>query len=200
LAESNLHWFALQTKTQYERIAAEALRGKGYEEFVPLFRRRALFSGRIREVDEPMFPGYVFSRFDAEYRLPILTTPYVRSVVGIGKAPLPVEDHEIESLQSVMRSGLPARPWPFLKVGQWVRIGQGSLDGVEGLLLEVRDHYRIVVSIGLLQRSVAVEIDEAWLKPVPRPVAASWAAHAARAPRLTGPRSLAGSFSAGRAK
>jgi transcription antitermination factor NusG len=89
----------LQTKTQYERIAAEALRGKGYDEFVPLFRRRAVLSGRIREVEEPLFPGYVFSRFDAEYRLPVLTTPHVRSVVGIGKAPLPVEDHEEEIQQ-----------------------------------------------------------------------------------------------------
>lgn len=167
---SNSQWFALQTKTQYERVVGRALRAKGYEEFLPLFKRRTPYGGTIREIEEPLFPGYVFCRFDALYRLSVLQTPYVHSVVGF-KDPVPVADQEIEALQMAATSGCPMRPWPFLEVGQRVRIEHGSMQGVEGLLLEIRDRYRIVVSVSLLQRSVAVEIDEAWLSvagPAPR--------------------------------
>jgi transcription antitermination factor NusG len=147
-------------------VVAQAIAEKGYPEFLPLFRRRKRVGGQIREVEEPMFPGYVFGRFDVNRRLPILVTPGVRAIVGSGKVPIPVEDGEIEALQVVGQSGLEARPWPFLEVGQWVRIDHGAMQDLEGILVATRKQHRLVVSVTLLERSVAVEIDEAWVTPI----------------------------------
>lgn len=159
-------WYAIQTRTQYERIVSRALEDKGYEQFLPMFRRRRRLRGEIREVEEPLFPGYVFGRFDVNRRLPILVTPYVNKIVGVGKVPLPVEDREIEALQSIGQSGRSAGPWPYLKAGQWVRINGGAMQDLEGILVEVRKKHRLVVSVTLLERSVAVDIDDAWVTPI----------------------------------
>ena len=160
-------WYAIQTRTQHERVVAQALADKGYEQFVPLFRRRRRLGAEIREIDEPLFPGYVFGKFDVLRRLPILVTPGVRKIVGCGKTPLPVEDEEIAALQAVVETGLPAQPWPLLKVGQWVRINYGAMQDLEGILVAVKKKHRFIVSVSLLERSVAVEIDDAWVTPVP---------------------------------
>lgn len=171
--EQATQWFAVQTKTSREKFVAEILRGKGYEEFVPLYRSRRKWSDRIKELELPLFPGYVFCKFDAGRRLPILTTPGVLLVVGNGRAPVPVEDAEIDALRAVVRSRLQAQPWPYLQVGQRVRIEGSPLAGMEGILLELKNSCRIVVSVNLLQRSVAVEVDHNWVRPIgPAPGAA----------------------------
>jgi transcription antitermination factor NusG len=159
-------WYALHVRSQHEKIVASALRGKGFEEFLPLYQRKHRWSDRIKVIERPLFPGYVFCRFDLQKRLPILVTPGVLLIVGVGKTPLPVIDSEISALQSIVNSGFQAEPWPFLQVGQRVRIECGSLEGVEGILLAVKKPHRLVVSVGLLQRSVAVEIDEHWATPI----------------------------------
>jgi len=159
-------WFALRVKPRYERTTALALRGKGLEEFLPQHRVRRRWSDRVKEIEEPFFPGYVFCRFNPENRLPVLTTVGVVSVVGIGKIPAPVEDHEISALQSVVTSGFRTQTWPFLRVGQTVRIEAGPLTGIEGMLVAVKNSSRLVVSVTLLQRSVAVEIDHLWAYPI----------------------------------
>jgi transcription antitermination factor NusG len=163
---NGLHWYAVYTRVQHEKIVAQALAVKGYEEFLPLCRCRRRWSDRIKDLELPLFPGYVFCRFDAEQRLPILVTPGVHHIVGIGKIPLPVEEAEIAAIQSIVRTGLPTEPWPFLQVRQRVRIDSGPL---EGLLLAVKKPYRLVVSVTLLQRSVAVEIDSVWVTPLALP-------------------------------
>ena len=167
MTDDHARWYALETKTQYERSVARGLAGKGFEEFVPLFEVRRPYGAAIRVVEEPMFPGYVFCRFELAARLPVLRTPFVRSIVGIGGRPIPIRDGEVEALQTVVRSGAPVEPWPYLKVGDWVRIVCGSMEGVEGILLERRKQHRLVVSITLLERSVAVDLDEAWIAPIP---------------------------------
>ena len=159
-------WFALQVRPKYERLVASALLFKGYESFLPLCRRRSRWSDRIKEIELPLFPGYMFCRFEVNKRLPILVTPGVQRIVGIGKAPHPVDDSEIAALQAIVISGLRAEPWPYIQIGQRVRIERGSLAGVEGILTGVRGPARLVVSVNLLQRSVAVEIDESWVWPV----------------------------------
>jgi transcription antitermination factor NusG len=159
-------WYALHVRSQHEKIVASALRGKGYEEFLPLYRRKNRWSDRMKVIERPLFPGYVFCRFDLQKRLPILVTPGVLLIVGVGKTPLPVDESEIAALQSIVKSGYQAEPWPFLQVGQRVRIECGSLEGVEGILLGLKKPQRLVVSITLLQRSVAVEIDEHWASPI----------------------------------
>ena len=163
----NHRWFALRTRSNFERMVASALRGKGYEEFLPLYWGLHRRAHSMREIELPLFPGYVFCRFDVNKRLPILVTPGVVLIVGIGRAPYPVEDSEIAALQSIVKSGLHAEPWPFLKLGQSLRIDRGALEGVEGILVGVKKPYRLVVSVTLLQRSVAVEIDFDCVTPIP---------------------------------
>jgi transcription antitermination factor NusG len=148
-------------------VASTILRGKGYEEFLPLYRSRRQWSDRIKELELPLFPGYLFCRFDVSDRLmPILTTPGVIGIVGAGKTPVPVEDDEIEAIRVILRSGLAAQPCPSLSVGSKVYIEGGPLAGVEGIITDTDKVYRLIVSVSLLQRSVAVEIDREWARPI----------------------------------
>ena len=120
----------------------------------------------MREVDAALFPGYVFCNFDAQKRLPVLITPGVISVVGQGRIPQPVEHREIEAIQTIVASGLRAEPWPYLEIGQKIRIEQDVLQGLEGILINFKGNQRIVVSVSLLRRSVALEIDRNCVTPV----------------------------------
>jgi len=163
----DLPWYAIQIQARLGSIASVTLRGKGYEEFLPLYRSRRRWSDRIKELDLPLFPGYLFCRFDVSDRLmPILTTPGVIGIIGAGKTPVSVDDEEIEAVRAILRSGLAARPWPFLRVGSKVYMEAGPLVGVEGIITNTDKVYRLIVSVRLLQRSVAVEIDRAWARPI----------------------------------
>jgi transcriptional antiterminator NusG len=157
-------WFALRVRTRHEAGVADFLEGKGYELFLPLYTCRKRWSDRIKNVKAPLFPGYLFCRFDPQNRLPILKTPGVIQIAGYNRTPAPVEESEIQAIQAVMASGLPNRPWPFLGVGDRVRVEAGPLRGHEGVLLEFRGGHRLVLSITLLHRSVAVEIDSAFVE------------------------------------
>jgi len=159
-------WFALRVKSRREKIVATVARNKGFEEFLPLYQCRRRWSDRFKSVALPLFPGYVFCRLNAEYRLPLLTIPGVVHFVGIGNIPVPIDDAEIASIQTAIHSKLWTEPWPFLEVGQRVRLAHGPLAGLEGLLVEVRKQHRLVVSVALLKRSVAVEIDRDWIEPL----------------------------------
>ncbi len=116
-------------------------------------------------MQSPLFPGYLFCRFNVCDRLPVLITPGVISVVGTGRVPIPVEESEIESIQRMVSSGLRVEPCPYLEVGQLVRIEDGALSGIEGVLTSFKGSQRIVVSISLLRRSVALEIDRSVVSP-----------------------------------
>lgn len=161
-----LSWFALNTRFRYEDYVAKQLTVKGYETLLPVYRSRRRWSDRIKNVELPLFPGYLFCRFDANDRLPILTTPGMIQVVGFGKTPVPVEDAEIVSIQRAINSDLAREPWPYLHIGEKVRVECGALQGVEGILLSVKGGHRLVLSVTLLQRSVAVEVNSAWVAPV----------------------------------
>jgi transcription antitermination factor NusG len=102
----------------------------------------------------------------ADRRLPLLTTPGVRKIVGTGGTPTAVPESEIDAVRAIVTSGLATRPWPFVEVGDRVRLRGGSLDGVEGILIATKTHHRLVVSVEILHRSVAVEIDQAWVEAV----------------------------------
>ena len=170
----NLAWYAIQIQTKLGSIASATLRGKGYEEFLPLYKSRRRWSDRIKQVDLPLFPGYLFCRFDVNDRLmPILTTPGVIGIIGAGKTPVPVAPEEIEGIRGILRSGLAAQPWPFLRIGSKVYIERGPLAGVEGIITNTDKVYRLIVSVSLLQRSVAVEIDREWARPIPDSVNSS---------------------------
>ena len=152
-------WYALQLRSRWESSTAALLSCKGYQTFLPTYKNATRGSSRSKEVQSPLFPGYLFCRFNVCDRLPVLITPGVISVVGTGRVPIPVEESEIESIQRMVSSGLRVEPCPYLEVGQLVRIEDGALSGIEGVLTSFKGSQRIVVSISLLRRSVALEID-----------------------------------------
>jgi len=165
MSENGTAWYALAVVPRKEKVTAQTLRLRGYEDFLPMYSMRRKWSDRIKTVEEPLFPGYVFCRFDPTVRLPILKIPTVMSVLGLGNSPQPIDENEIESLQTVCKAGIHAVPCPFLTTGAKVTINEGPLNGVEGILMEAKET-RLILSITLLQRSVAVEVDRAWIAPV----------------------------------
>jgi len=158
-------WYAVRVKSRFEFATWAALGEKGYETFLPSYRSRRAWSDRIKELEMPLFPGYVFCRFDAPDLYRVLNSPGVVNVVSAGSKPLPVDEQEVASIQMICKSGRGAQPWPFLQLGRHVRIESGPLAGTEGIVLEVKSGWRIVVSLTLLQRSVSAEIESAWIRP-----------------------------------
>ena len=182
----NPSWYVLRVRSRFENTVAAHLRGGGYEWFLPLYKCRRRWSDRHKEIELPLFPGYVFCQLNPLNRLPVLSIPGVVHLVGVGQVPLPVDEAEIVAIQTAIRSGLPRQPWPFLQIGHKVRVENGPLCGIEGILLRFGGRHRLMLSVVLLQRSVAVEVDESWVQPstperrnslTPLPVSASVAEH-----------------------
>jgi len=159
-------WYALQLRTRWESSTAITLSNKGYETFLPTYKTLKRAQGRSIKQQSPLFPGYLFCRFNVFDRLPVLITPGVISVVGNGRTPIPVENVELEAIRKMVSAGMRVEPCPYLEVGQLVRIEDGALSGVEGILTAFKGVQRIVVSISLLRRSVALEIERAAVSPV----------------------------------
>jgi len=156
-------WFAIQVRPRYEFLAACILRGKGFEEFLPSYKSKRKWSDRKKEIELPLFPGYIFCRFDAQVRAPIVTTP---GVIKIVDPHLPIPDSEIEAIQAVVASRVPASPCPYIKVGTRVDVIAGPLAGVSGILTCNKNQYRLILSVTLVQNSISVEVDYADVRPV----------------------------------
>lgn len=144
------------------------LRERGFEEFTPSYRAERQWSDRVKFIDQPLFPGYVFCRLNLNDRLPVLTVPGVVGLVGVGKQPVSIAEDEVERVRTMVRSGVSVSPWPFLREGDPVLIERGPLAGLEGILQRMKGKLRIVVSVSLLQRSVSAEIDTSWVRPLPK--------------------------------
>ncbi|HWE48838.1 MAG TPA: UpxY family transcription antiterminator [Bryobacteraceae bacterium] len=165
-ASQEYPWYALWVRSRHEKSVAEILCGKGFETFLPLHASRRRWSDRIQEVELPLIPGYVFCRFDANHRLPILTTPGLVQIVSAGKTPQAVDEGEMQSLITAVRAGVHLQLWPFLKCGQRVSIEEGPLRSLEGVLITTKGADQLILSISLLQRSVAVTVDRRWVRPM----------------------------------
>ncbi|HXJ40514.1 MAG TPA: UpxY family transcription antiterminator [Bryobacteraceae bacterium] len=163
---SKASWYALQVRSRKEGYVASQIQGQGYECLLPTYKSVRKWSDRVKEVEQPLFPGYLFCRFDFESRRPVITTPGVLQIVGYGRTAISVSDEEIQSLQLAVSSGIPKQPWPYLEVGQRVRVNYGTLSGLEGILVNVKGNHRVILSVTLLQRSVAMEVETSWLSVV----------------------------------
>jgi transcription antitermination factor NusG len=152
-------WFAVQTKPRHEKMVAQQLEYKGYQPFLPTYLVRHKWSDRIKVIEQPLFDGYCFCRIDRDSTARVITTPGTIRIVGLPGAPTPIDEAEIETLQQLVASRHVIEPWPYLDVGQRVRIESGGLAGIEGILQAYRNRFRVIVSVTLLQRSVAVEVD-----------------------------------------
>lgn len=165
-------WFALQVKPRYEKSAAVVLQSKGYEHLLPTYRPKP---GKVAgESERPLFPGYVFCRFDPQIRNPIVTTPGVIRIVGCGKTPTCLDDAEIDAIRAIDRAGMQAEPHPYIRAGEAVRVTEGPLRGVEGIVVGAGEASRLIVSVTLLQRSVAVQVDRGALEPVEGKISLSY--------------------------
>ena|SRR2546426_9773503 len=159
-------WYALQLRSRFEKVVGMHLRGKGYEEYLPVYRSRRQWSDRVKEIELPLFPGYIFCKFDITDRLPLLVIPGVMSVVGFGGVPIPVPECEIAAVERVVTSGMKYGPWPTIAAGQSVEVKYGPLRGLEGVVVEVKKNYHLIISVKMLQRFVSVEIDRDCVAPV----------------------------------
>jgi transcription antitermination factor NusG len=158
-------WYALQVRVRYEKRTAMLLREKGFDPFLPLRKCRRRWSDRHKDIEEALFPGYLFCRFALARRISIFSTCGVRGIVGNGRYPVAVDEAEIEAIQAIVASGIAAERWPYLRPRQPVCIEAGPLAGLRGEVIEFNNRRRLVVSVTLLQRAVSVEIDPDWVIP-----------------------------------
>ena len=159
-------WYAITVKHQHEQAVRSALVFKGFEALAPTYRGRRQWSDRVKELDLPLFAGYVFCGFPYRERVKVLDIPGVSKVVNFGGHPGEIPDGEIAAIRAVMASGLKVRPWPYLKPGDRVRVERGPLRGLEGTLLRERDSLRLIIGVEMLQRSMSVELEAGMVEPV----------------------------------
>ena len=158
-------WYALYVRSRHEKSVSAQLETKDYEVFLPLYRVRHQWADRWKTVSLPLFPGYVFCRFDAATRSPVLGTSGVIDVVRMGCEPAPVKTSEIEAIRLVVNSPLSVEPYASLVRGQRVTVRGGPLKGLTGTLLDFRKTVRLAISVELLCRSVIVEMERDWVAP-----------------------------------
>lgn len=156
-------WYAVRVKSNRERVTGQAMRGRGVEASIPEYQRRSFRRGREHMISQPLFPGYVFCRFSDQTRLPVMMIPGVLHVVSIGGRPAPIDADEMMRVFTLAESELNLSPHPYLAAGQTVRIDEGPLKGVDGIVLSDEGQPKLVVSVTLLQRSVAVNVNREWL-------------------------------------
>jgi len=154
-----LGWYAAYTRHQHEKSSTHLLEQKGLEVFLPLYHAVHRWKDRRQVVVLPVFPCYVFVRTDLESRLKILHTPGICQLVGVAGRPSRIPDYQIESIRTLVQSPASFEPHPYLKRGDRVYVRGGPLAGIEGILTRFKNEYRVVLSVDLLQRSVAAEVD-----------------------------------------
>jgi transcription antitermination factor NusG len=160
-------WTAAQVKPNREFSVSSALRSKGYETFVPAYTSIRHWSDRQKACELPLISGYVFVRtMLAGAQGLVVSTPGVVRMVGFGGQIAPIDDSEIELVRTVANSSLRTEPWSYIKQNSQVKIARGALAGIPGTVLQVKENTMLVVSIEMLQRSVAVHIDRSWVEPV----------------------------------
>ena len=155
------YWYALHTRSRHEKVVRDQLSAKGITNLLPLWHKRSVWKDRVKMVDVPLFSGYIFSHFALKSKLEVLQTVGVVRIVGLNGQAIPVPEEQIQAVQTMVEKRLHYDPHPFLQEGMRVRVKHGVLKGAEGVLLAKKQHYRLVISIDLIQKSVAVDIDSA---------------------------------------
>ena len=178
-AEPIVSWYALHTQYQHEKAAARILTHKGFDIFLPLYDAAHRWKDRTKQLSLPLFPCYMFIQGGLDRRLEVLSTPGVLGFVGWSGRAAAIPEAEIEAVLRMIESSLKVEPHPYLKCGDWVRVKSGSLEGIEGILVRKKNLFRLVLSVEMLQKSVAVEVDVTAVERVTRPDRAQ-----ARSPRV----------------
>jgi transcription termination/antitermination protein NusG len=153
------HWFVAQTCAHHERRVSRQLGQRAIENFLPLYERMSQWKDRRVRLEVPLFAGYVFVHLGICERMRVLEVPGVARLVGFGGLPAVLPDDEINSIRNSLKFPLRAKPCPYLAIGQRVCIHRGPLQGVQGILVRRKNQLRLVLSVALIQRSMAVEVD-----------------------------------------
>jgi transcription antitermination factor NusG len=162
-------WYAVYTRHQHEKTVARNLTTKGFETLLPLYQVRRRWQDRVKLLSLPLFPCYVFIRGTLERRLDILTTPGLHTFVLSAGQPASIPPAEIDAIRQSADSGVRVEPHPFLKSGEWVRVKSGPLEGIEGILVRKKSQALLVLSVEMLGKSAAVEIDAFEVERLSRP-------------------------------
>ncbi len=165
-AKSNPRWYALRTRSRYEKQVCDWLIKRGVERLLPALGRISQWKDRKRVIELPLFPGYCFAKFLWRDRLSVLEIPGVVQIVGSSSSPEPIQDEEIDALKKLMISTLSYDAHPYLQEGLAVQIIRGPLEGVKGILLRKEKQYRLVIAVHLIGQAAAVEIDAADAAPI----------------------------------
>jgi len=168
LETDELRWYAVHTRARHEKAVAHRLRELGLNSFLPLVRETHRWSDRKKTVELPLFSCYVFVQMlpGSKDRLQVSTTDGVLQVVGTRGQGIAIPDEQIEAVRLVLSEQLPWSEHPFLKIGQRVRIRGGAMDGVEGLLLARNGDRTLIISVDVIQRSLAVRIEGYRVEPI----------------------------------
>ena len=156
---SEVVWYALRTRSRHEKAVRDRLASKGIEPLLPVVKKMSQWKDRRKKIEVPLFSGYCFARFSWNERLPVLEVPGVSDIVGQSDVPEAVPDQEIAALKRLMETTLPFDSHPFLEEGTSVEVIRGPLRGLRGILVKKLNCFRLVISVHLIKKAAAVEID-----------------------------------------
>lgn len=160
------HWYAIQTRSRHEKVVRDQLVAKGITHLLPLWRKRSVWKDRIKVIEVPLFGGYLFCYFALPDRIVVLETIGVTRIVGISGKPVAVPEEQIAAVRTMVEQRLPYDLHPYLVEGMRVRIKRGVLVGAEGILIARKQKHRLVISVDLIQQSVAVDVDSVDVEPL----------------------------------
>jgi transcription elongation factor/antiterminator RfaH len=159
-AKRDAHWYAVRTRSRHEKLVARQLENQGIQAYLPVVTKTNQWSDRRKQVEQPLFSGYAFVRLNpsSSERVRVLQTQGVVNFVGVQGSGIPIPDQEIENINTLIASKVSYEERPYLQVGQRVRVCGGALDGMEGILTAENSDRSVVISIGLIQRSLSVRV------------------------------------------
>ena len=162
-------WYAVTTQPRHEKAVAQQLTAKSIETFLPTLTLSSQWKDRKVLIERPLFPSYVFTRIDLKDRHHVFSVPSVLRMLAFNGTPAAIDEAEIAAVRLSLSSDQKSEPHPYLKSGELVRVKFGSLRGLEGIVTRNKSQCRIIVSISLLQQSIATEIDADLLEPIGAP-------------------------------
>jgi transcription antitermination factor NusG len=166
---NEVHWYAVRTRSRHEKIATQQLSTRGIETYLPIVIQTHRWSDRKKQVEVPLFSGYTFVRLaytSNEQRIQVLSTHGIAGFVGVQRTGVPIPDHQIEDIRTLLGNKIAVQEHSFLKVGQRVRIRGGALDGVEGILVSHDAGKKLVISLASIERSLSIRVEGYDVEPV----------------------------------
>jgi transcription antitermination factor NusG len=174
-AHSLRSWYALYTRHQHEKAVSHILTNKGFKTFLPLYNVRRRWKDRNMALTLPLFPCYVFLQGDLERRIDVLMTPGVHRFVEVAGQAASISEDEIRMIEEAIKRNVLIEPYPFLRCGDWVRVRSGPLEGFEGILVRKKNAFRLVLSVELLGKAAAVEVDVSTVEAIVKaPSSVAW--------------------------